>query len=30
VRVDLENNVIVVRGGVAGPNGGLLVLRHTK
>lgn len=30
VRVDAENNVLLVRGGVPGPNGGYLVIRHTN
>ena len=30
VRVDEENNVLLVRGAVPGPNGGNLVVRHTN
>ncbi len=30
VRVDAQNNVLLVRGGVPGPNGGYLVIRHTN
>ena len=30
VRVDSENGLLLVRGAVPGPNGGLLVVRETK
>ena len=30
VRIDTENNLILVRGGVPGPNGGLVMVRPTK
>ena len=30
VRVDQENNLLLVRGAVAGPNGGLVVIRETN
>ena len=30
VRVDMENNLLLVRGAVPGPNGGLLVIRETN
>lgn len=30
VRVDSENNLLLVRGAVAGPNGGLVVIRETN
>lgn len=30
VRVDIENNLLLVRGAVPGPNGGLLVIRETN
>jgi large subunit ribosomal protein L3 len=30
VRVDLENNLLLVRGAVPGPNGGLVVIRQTN
>ncbi len=30
VRVDLENNLLLVRGAVPGPNGGYLVIKHTN
>ena len=30
VRVDLENNLLLVRGAVPGPNGGYLVIRQTN
>ena len=29
VRVDAENNVVLVRGAVPGPNGGFVVLRYS-
>ena len=30
VQVDLENNLLVVRGAVPGPNGGYVVIRQTN
>ena len=30
VRVDEENNVILVRGAIPGPNGSYVVVRHTN
>jgi len=30
VRIDLENNLLLVRGAVPGPNGGLLIIRETN
>jgi large subunit ribosomal protein L3 len=30
VRVDVENNLLLVRGAVPGPNGGFVVIRHTN
>ena len=30
VRVDSENNLLLVRGAIPGPNGGLLVVRETN
>ncbi|MEC7445292.1 MAG: 50S ribosomal protein L3, partial [Planctomycetota bacterium] len=30
VRVDSENGLLLVRGAVPGPNGGLLVVRETN
>jgi large subunit ribosomal protein L3 len=30
VRVDAENNLILVRGGVPGPNGGYVIVRETN
>jgi large subunit ribosomal protein L3 len=30
VRIDTENNLLLVRGAVPGPNGGLLVIRETN
>ena len=30
VRVDLENNLLLVRGAVPGPNGGYVVIRQTN
>ena len=30
VRVDLDNNLLVVRGAVPGPNGGLVMIRETN
>ena len=30
VRVDEENNLLIVRGAVPGPNGGFLVIRETN
>lgn len=30
VRIDAENNLVVVKGAVPGPNGGFVVIRHTN
>jgi large subunit ribosomal protein L3 len=30
VRVDLENNLILVRGAIPGPNGGYVIIRQTN
>ena len=30
VRVDVENNLLVVRGAVPGPNGGYVTIRRTN
>lgn len=30
VRIDLDNNLLLVRGAVPGPNGGFVVVRHTN
>jgi large subunit ribosomal protein L3 len=30
VRIDAENNLILVRGAVPGPNGGLLVIKQSN
>jgi large subunit ribosomal protein L3 len=30
VRIDSENNLLLVRGAVPGPNGGLLIVRETN
>jgi large subunit ribosomal protein L3 len=30
VQVDVENNLLVVRGAVPGPNGGYVVIRQTN
>ena len=30
VQVDLENNLLLVRGAVPGPNGGYVVIRQTN
>jgi large subunit ribosomal protein L3 len=30
VRVDLENNLLLVRGAVPGPNGGYVLIRETN
>ena len=30
VRVDTENNLLLVRGAVPGPNGGYLIIRRTN
>ena len=30
VRVDAENNLLVIRGAVPGPNGGYVIIRRTN
>jgi large subunit ribosomal protein L3 len=30
IRVDVENNLLLVEGGIPGPNGGLVMVRQTN